>query len=323
MDEIQCSGFRNFLGLSEAFSRRESSYFHVLPVPYDATSTYLPGSRMGPRAILDASAYLETYDHELDMEPARVGVATWPEIAPVVGDPLHMVEVVEERVGEILRMQRFPVVLGGEHTVGLGAVRAIAQQPDIGLVCLDAHADLRDSYQGSPYSHACFLRRASEVVECYCLGVRSISKGEADYARASGIGLVFAEELLRRGVGEIDLDAIPQHIYLSLDIDVLDPSIMPATGTPEPGGLSWYDLMGLLGRIVNGRTIHGFDVVELCPQAGNPAPDFTAAKLVYKLMGLVLELSPNQGEDRISHGKEKTDKSAARCRKGSGAEGSH
>jgi agmatinase len=291
----ECSGQRNFLGLSDDFSSRDKSYFQVIPVPYDATSTYGTGSRMGPKAIIDASLNIELYDHELDMEPARVGVFTHPELPVSVGDPVRMLERIDRAVEDVVSRGKFPVVLGGEHTVSLGAVRALARHERFAVVSLDAHADLRDTYQDSPYSHACFLRRAMESAECCVLGVRSISKEEMDFVREAELPVFFADRLAREDA--IDLGFLPDKIYLSVDIDVLDPSLMPSTGTPEPGGLSWYQTTALLESLVTGRTLVGFDLVELCPQPGNHGPDFTAAKLVYRLMGLVLRSLQQQGEE--------------------------
>ncbi|MFZ1947131.1 MAG: agmatinase [bacterium] len=302
MGRIDSPGRRNFLGLDSAYSSIEGSLFNILPVPYDATSTYTPGSRRGPQAIIDASRNLEVYDHELDAEPASAGVATLDEVPVVVGDPALMVAAVEAAVGEIADRGRIPVVLGGEHTVSLGAVRALARCAKFGVVSLDAHADLRDSYQGSPLSHACFLRRASEVAQCCALGVRSISAEEADHLKTSTTKVFYADAMFRQGIDTLGLDFIPQTVYLSIDVDVLDPSIMPATGTPEPGGLGWYDAVGLLTRIVRGRRVIGFDVVELCPAAGNPAPDFTAAKLAYKLMGAIVKFGLTREDQETRHG---------------------
>lgn len=291
----ECSGQRNFLGLSDDFSSRDKSYFQVIPVPYDATSTYGTGSRLGPKAIIDASLNIELYDHELDMESAQVGVFTHPELPVSVGDPVRMLERIDRAVEDVVSRGKFPVVLGGEHTVSLGAVRALARRERFAVVSLDAHADLRDTYQDSPYSHACFLRRAMESAECCVLGVRSISKEEMDFVREAELPVFFADRLAREDA--IDLGFLPDKIYLSVDIDVLDPSLMPSTGTPEPGGLSWYQTTALLESLVTGRTLVGFDLVELCPQPGNHGPDFTAAKLVYRLMGLVLRSLQQQGEE--------------------------
>ena len=299
---VEFSGHRNFLGLAEAFCSPESSYFHIIPVPYDATSTYGIGSRMGPRAIVDASANLETFDHELGTEPAQAGVFTHPEVQVSVGDPALMLARIEDVVANVVGRGKFPIVLGGEHTVSLGAIRALARSNDFAVVSLDAHADLRDTYQGSPYSHACFLRRAMESAACRAIGVRSISREEMKYAREAGVPLVFAHRLAESL--KIDLTSLPERIYVSIDIDVLDPSVVPSTGTPEPGGLSWYGINTILKSLVTGRKVVGFDLVELCPQPGNHGPDFTAAKLIYRMMGLVLGSSPTQGEDWISHGEE-------------------
>ena len=269
---MECSGQRNFLGLSDDLSSRDE---------------YGTGSRMGPKAMIDASVNIEIYDHDLDMEPAHAGVFTHPELPVSVGDPVHMLERIDLAVEDVVSRGKFPVVFGGEHTVSLGAVRALARHEKFTVVSLDAHADLRDTYQDSPYSHACYLRRAMESAECCVLGVRSISKEEMDFAREVDFPIVFADRIAREDA--IDFDFLPDKIYLSVDIDVLDPSVMPSTGTPEPGGLSWYQATALLESLIAGRTLVGFDLVELCPQPGNHGPDFTAAKLVYRLMGLVLK----------------------------------
>jgi agmatinase len=259
--------------------------------------------------MIEASANIELYDHDLKMEPSSAGVATHPEV-PVVVEPAGMQRNIERAVEEVLSLGGMPVVLGGEHTVSLGAVKALARREDFMVVSLDAHADLRDTYQGSPLSHACFLRRATELAGGCALGVRSLSREEAEYADSVGFKLVYADEVLAGNGDDLDLSFIPDKVYISIDLDVLDPSIMPSTGTPEPGGLDWYAAVNLLGRIVSGRMVLGFDVVELCPQPGSPAPDFTAAKLAYKVMGLVVRSSSDQGEDRISHGKKKVEEAA-------------
>jgi len=303
-------GRRNFLGLADRYSSAES-LFHLIPVPYDGTASYLAGSREGPRAIIDASAHLEIYDHDLESEPARAGIPTLDEIPVGVGDPTPVVDAVEIAAAAVIGRGRLPVVLGGEHTVSLGAIRALARGADFGVVSLDAHADLRDSYQGSRLSPACVLRRASELKPSSAFGVRSVSPEEIEYAASSGTRLFFADHLRRLDVAALDLDFLPDNVYLTIDVDVLDPSIMPATGTPEPGGLGWYYLVDLVRRIVSGRRVLGFDVVELCPLAGNPAPSFAAAKLVYKTMGMIIRYSSNGEGDRTRYGKEKVREEAA------------
>lgn len=300
MSGIESPGERNFLGLCASHCSQEKSRFSIIPVPYDATSTYVSGSRRGPAAIIEASANIELYDHELDLEAAREGIFTAPEVQPLPGDPSAMMSRIENVVSEVLASGSVPVVLGGEHSVSLGAVRALASGAnrsggEFSVVSFDAHADLRDSYQGTPLSHACFLRRAMDVAGGTAIGVRSISKEEHDFAKASGVRITYAEEINSKGPASVKLDYIPEDVYVSVDLDVLDPSIMPATGTPEPGGLGWYDLIDLLKRVISGRRVLGFDVVELCPQPGNVAPDFAAAKLIYKLMGIIIKYSADGG----------------------------
>jgi agmatinase len=295
MSDIECPGAGNFLGLCASYSSPGKSRFSVVPVPYDATSSYVSGSRLGPAAIVEASANIEIYDHDLHLEPARQGVYTAPEVEPVADDPEATLARIEQAVRAAVAAGSVPVVLGGEHTVSLGAVRAFAPREDFFVVSFDAHADLRDSYQGTPLSHACFLRRALEVAGGTAIGVRSMSREEHDFAVAQGLKVVHAEEIHRRGAEALDLAYVPDNVYVSFDLDVLDPSVMPSTGTPEPGGLSWYDLIDLAKRVISGRRVLGFDVVELCPQPGNVAPDFTAAKLIYKLMGIIIKYSANGG----------------------------
>jgi agmatinase len=296
MSDIECPEAGNFLGLCASYSSPGKSRFSVIPVPYDATSSYVKGSSRGPAAIIEASANLEIYDHELDFEPARAGVYTAPEVTPVEGDAAATLEAVESAVKEALARGSLPVVLGGEHSVSVGAVRGVASGgEDFQVVSFDAHADLRDSYGGTPLSHACFLRRALETAGGRAVGVRSMSSEERDFARTRGVAIDFAEEIHAGGTGAVNLDDLPSNVYISLDLDVLDPAVMPATGTPEPGGLDWYDLIDLIKRVISGRRVLGFDVVELCPQPGNVAPDFTAAKLIYKLMGIIIKYSSDGG----------------------------
>jgi agmatinase len=295
VSDIECPEAGNFLGLCASYSSKGKSRFSIIPVPYDATSSYVSGSDRGPAAILEASANVEIFDHDLEMEPARHGVYTAPAVAPISEDPPAMMERIAQAVRDAVGAGSTPVVLGGEHTVSVGAVRGLASRGDFFVVSFDAHADLRDSYQGSSLSHACFLRRALEVAGGTAIGVRSLSAEEWDFAAAQGVRIIYAEELNSKGAASVDLGYIPDTVYISIDIDVLDPSLMPATGTPEPGGLGWYDLIDLLKRVISGRRVVGFDVVELCPQKGNVAPDFTAAKLIYKVMGIIVKYSADGG----------------------------
>ncbi len=291
LEGLESPGKWNFLGIDENAWSGRKAYFHLIPVPYDGTCSYCPGARFAPRAIIEASHQVELFDAELGVSAAQWGVITHEEVEVVV-DPEEMVKRVESKVREVRSQDGFPVVIGGEHTVSLGSIMAFGDL-DFTLVSLDAHADLRDTYQGSRYSHACFLRRASERVDCVTIGVRSISEEEKDFACEKGMKIFYAWDLMREGVEKLDLGSLPERIYLSIDVDVLDPSLVPDVGTPEPGGLGWYETVDLLERIVKGREIVGFDVVELSPKSINKASDFVVAKLIYRVMGLVCRFSKN------------------------------
>ena len=269
-----------FGDLPAAYRDRERARVAVLPVPYDGTSTWLKGADRGPQAILDASAHLELYDIETESEPYRLGIWT-DEPVSEGSSPEAMVQAVEARVAGHLAAGRFPVVLGGEHSVTAGAVRAVVRHhPGVSVLQLDAHTDLREEYEGSPYNHACVMARVRELAPIVQVGIRSMDAAE----RASlDLSRVFFAERIQGRRDWIDgvLALLGPQVYLTFDLDALDPSIMPSTGTPEPGGLSWYETLELLARV--GHELVGFDVVELAPSA-NRAPDFLAAKLVYKLL---------------------------------------
>ncbi|NPU83773.1 MAG: agmatinase [Syntrophaceae bacterium] len=277
----------NFGGLDPEFCALGQSAFVVIPVPYDLTSTYQSGSRRGPLAILEASGNMELYDEELDRETYRSGIHTAPAIEADASGPESMVLTVRERVEEVLDLEKIPVLLGGEHSVSLGAVQAVRRKyPGLSVLQLDAHADLRDAYQGTPFSHACIARRIVELCPLVQAGIRSMSAPEALYLKDSGIRSFSADFVM---AGEENLDRISEllegDLYITVDLDALDPAFMPATGTPEPGGIDWRALTGLLRRVSRRARIRGFDVVELSPLPGLVAPDFLAAKLVYRMMG--------------------------------------
>jgi agmatinase len=278
----------NFGGNDVKYSLRDAM-FVVVPVPYDLTSTYQPGSRRGPIAILEASANMELYDEELKKETYLAGIHTTLPVHVDARGPKYVVNDVRKKISRIVAADKIPVMLGGEHSITFGAVQALKEKyPKLSVLQLDAHADLRDSYQGSPYSHASVARRISEICPLVQVGIRSMSKEEGDFLPTSKVKSYSADFVAEnrewyKKVGK-DLNG---DVFVTIDLDVFDPSIMPATGTPEPGGLSWRDVLGLLKLVSRTCKIRGFDVVELAPLPGIVAPDFMAAKLIYRFMGYI------------------------------------
>lgn len=260
----------------------------LIPVPYDATTSYRTGSRDGPRAIIRASRELEDYDLELDRDISAVGIQTAPELEPFAGGPEGMIDRVDRAVTGSLIDGAIVGLLGGDHSITVGAVRAFARRhPDLSILYLDAHADLRDEYQGSPWSHACTARRVLEMCPLVEVGVRSLSLAERRFIDSEDLPVYFwpNETADVGGILQEVVDRLTDTVYVSIDLDVLDPSIMSAVGTPEPGGMSWRGVTTLLRYVAERKRIVGFDIVELSPDEGPEACAFTAAKLAYKLIG--------------------------------------
>lgn len=245
----------------------------ILPVPYEATTTYGKGAKNGPIAIIAASKHLELYDEELKREIADCGIFTAPFLKPAA-TPEKMLLKIYRAVKKILAEKKFPVILGGEHTVSIGAIKATAElYPDLSVLQLDAHADLRDTYFGSPFNHGCVMRRVLEITDKVAsVGVRSLSKEEAEFIKGKFPGDKIIKKLNR-------------NVYVTIDLDVFDPSQMPSVGTPEPGGLFWNEVLAILKEVFLKKNVIGFDVVELAPIKGLTHPDFLAAKLIYELIG--------------------------------------
>ena len=260
----------------------------IVPVPYDATTSYKSGSRHGPKAIITASRQLENYDLELGRDISEVGIYTASEIETDVSSPQNMVDRVENVVRSVSSDGKLLGLLGGEHTITIGAVRALRRHyPNISVLYLDAHADLRDEFMGSQWSHACVARRLHESVPLALVGVRSLSFSEAEFIRDQNLHVLFwpsgCDSI--NDVVDWSLDKLTDDVYISIDLDVLDPSLMSAVGTPEPGGMMWEQITELLRGIATVRRIVGFDLTELSPDEGPEACSFTAAKLAYKLIG--------------------------------------
>jgi agmatinase len=280
-----------FAAIPEDYARFERARVVILPVPYESTGSGRVGCREAPRAIIDASEEMELYDFDLECEPYRVGIHTLAEMMPHTGDPQAMVGRIEGVVGELLDGGKFVVTLGGEHTLTVGAVRAHKRRiANLSVLALDAHADLRQEYLGTPYNHACVLRRLLDdgcpVVQ---VGLRSATREEHELVRERKLPFfsVSAYRALADGPREV-VSGLSEDVYVTIDLDVFDPSQMAAVGTPEPGGLLWDEVADLLAAVASERQIVGFDVTELAPRLGPFANAQLAARLVYRLIGLAV-----------------------------------
>lgn len=253
--------------------------FVIVPCPHEATTSYGHGTKNGPAAILKASRYLEAFDEELGGEPLRRGAVR-------TGKPVPAARL-RSAVARIIKDQKLPVILGGEHSLTPLAVGALAgKYQDLSVLQLDAHADLRAAYRGSKNSHACALRRVLEICPAVQVGIRSLSLGEWEWAKRTG--QLSRIHFAGRPAETPKIAAqLSRHVYITIDVDVFDPAVIPATGTPEPGGLFWYEVLAVLKAVCAARQVVGFDVVELSPRRGDRVSDFTVAKLVYKLMGYI------------------------------------
>lgn len=262
----------------------------ILPVPYDSTSEWQSGSRHGPQAIIDASQYLELYDLELDCEIYRVGICTLPELEPVMSGPKEMVRRVYRAVRSSIRAGKIVVMVGGEHSLSLGSVQAFKEMfPGLSVLQLDAHADLRHRYLGTKYGQASVMRRIAELCPIVQVGIRSLSWEEKQFLRRNKMMPFFMSDLESNQV-PLDriLSALSDEVYITIDVDVLDPSIMPAVGTPEPGGMLWQQILEIMRPLCSRKKVVGFDVVEFCPREGSASSAFLLAKLIYKIIGYIV-----------------------------------
>jgi agmatinase len=272
----------NFGGHEVVYGYQESEII-ILPAPYDETSTWMKGSDKGPDAILEASVNLEFYDIETKSEAHLSGIHT---VEPVLvkDTPENLVSAVQQRILSLLHDRKFPVLIGGNHTVSIGAFRAFSETFEaLSILQLDAHADLRQEYEGSRLNHACAMARARENAEIVQVGIRSMSKDELPYVDRERI--FYAWELYNnKNLYKKALEKLTKNVYITIDLDIFDPSLMPSTGTPEPGGPDYFELMHFLRDVIKYRNVVGFDVVELCPSSSNKSPDFVAAKIIYQLL---------------------------------------
>lgn len=279
----------NFLGLPKEDTLYEKSSVVVVPCPLEKTTTYRHGTKEGPQAILEASCQVEFYDVELKSEMWLPGIHTWPSLDFEGIDSKKAVEKIQGVVGKILGDKKFPLCLGGEHALSEGPVAALNQlYPNLSILQIDAHADLRESYEGTPYNHACAMRRALKVAKKLSgVGIRSLCLEESEWVKKHAEVLLLLDHERRTQKDWIQkaLDHLTDTVYLTIDIDGFDPALVPATGTPEPGGLSWYEGLDLIRSCFEKKRVVGADLVELLPTPDSQPSAFVAAKLTYKVIG--------------------------------------
>ena len=272
-------------GLTDEFSTLENSHVVILPVPFDLTTTYQHGTENGPSALIEASRNLELYDIETDSCVYQVGIHTAEDLQATSCDEMR--QKLYQRTSDYLSQGKLVATLGGEHSISYSPIKAHAERyPGLTVLQIDAHADLQEAYEGNPWSHASVMARVKEIPQVssiVAVGIRSMSQEEAQVADRKNT--FYGHELdPSNGWIEKVIDQLGDQVYITFDLDGFDSSLMPSTGTPEPGGLGWNQAMALLKRVAEKRKIVGFDVVELCPSPVNLAPDYLAAKLVYKIL---------------------------------------
>lgn len=280
----------HFLGLTEYETSFEKAKFIVIPVPYDSTASYRPGSRNGPHGILLASQNLELFDLKSQSEPYQKGIYTLAEVEPTRGNVLETLTSITDITKKVLEINKIPVLLGGEHTITIGSTNAFSN--DVIVVTFDAHSDLRDNYLGDQYCHASVMRRivdqGKQIIE---IGVRSMSKEEFDFIHQKQILVYSIESLRQKGIQqtiqELKVQLAGKKVYLSIDMDVFDPSEAPGVSTPEPGGLDYFNTEELVQNICQFCHIVGCDLIEVTPIPGNNITEFLAAKILYKTLGFV------------------------------------
>jgi agmatinase len=270
-------------GLTKEETKFEPARIVILPVPFDATSTWIKGANKAPEAIMEASANMELYDIETQQEVYYVGIHTAKPIKES-SNPQKLMAEVHKQVKGLIEKEKFPVLIGGNHSISIGAFKAFAEKyPDLTILQLDAHADLRDTYNKSKYNHACTMARAKEFAHIVQVGIRSMSADESKIIEVDRV--FYAEKIRDNNLWMVEaIMKLTKNVYITIDLDVFDISVMPSSGTPEPGGLSWYTVLEFLKKVNENINIVGFDVTELCPNKMNKAPDFLAAKLIYTLL---------------------------------------
>ena len=274
---------KTYAGIPEEFAKLEKAKVVLIPVPYDGTSTWQKGADKGPQAFLDASENMELYDIETDTEVYQQGVF----LADAVTEnssPEAMVDAVHQATKRYIKKNKFVTIFGGEHSISIGTIRAFNEMyPNLTVLQLDAHADLRKEYEGSKFNHACAVYEASQTTNLIQVGIRSMDAIEKTVMDEDKT--YFAHEMVEDSTWmDSAIDQMTDNVFITIDLDVFDPSIMPSTGTPEPGGLLWYETLDFLRQIFEEKNVVGFDIVELCPNKDEKSSDFLAAKLYYKML---------------------------------------
>jgi agmatinase len=284
----------NFLGLPARYSDYRRAKFAVLPIPYDSTTSFQTGTREGPSAIIRASQQVELFDEELEGEYYKIGIATLDRLLPNMAGPQAMHEGVFQAARRVVRDGKTIVGLGGEHSITSGLVRAVmGKHKKLSILQIDAHLDLRNEWEGTPYSHASAMRRCLDLgASLVSVGIRNVSMEEHQFLRRADSARCKSVELISARQAHMDddwmdraLNSLGEKVYVTIDIDGFDPAYAPGTGTPEPGGLDWYQVTGLLRLAAAEKTIVGMDVVEVMPIPGQAVTEFLAARLIYKLIG--------------------------------------
>jgi agmatinase len=287
--------YKNFLSIPKENSSLSNSKAVIISFPYEKSTSFGKGTKLGPKAIISASSQVELFDEELEKETYfKVGIHTTPEIKPSnVASKFYL--PLTKKVEEVISLNKFPIIIGGEHTISLGGVLGVTQKyKSFSVLHFDAHADLRDSYEGNKFSHASAMRRVldlKEVKNLVSVGIRNISNNEDEGSEfdfykknQKRIKIFWAKDKESLSVKKI-LDNLEENVYLTFDVDAFDPSIMPSTGTPEPGGMLWYETLEILRQVFLKKNVIAVDVVELSPIKNMPAPDFMIAKMIYKMIG--------------------------------------
>jgi agmatinase len=274
---------RNYAGIPQEFAQLEKAKVVLIPVPYDGTSTWGKGADKGPEAFLQASENMEVYDIETATEVYRQGIYLADPVAEK-SSPEALVKAVHSVTKDYIKRNKFVTLVGGEHSLSIGSIRAFNECFDnLTVLQIDAHADLRESYNGSRFNHACALYEASQNTNLIQVGIRSMDALENTVMDAEKT--FFAHDMAKDDYwGDKVIDLMGDNVFITFDLDALDPSIMPSTGTPEPGGLFWYETLEFLRQVFEEKNVVGFDLVELCPNPHNPSSDFLAAKLYYKML---------------------------------------